>query len=190
MDYFSKWVEAKATPTADARTLAIFLKSNIFSRYGVPRVIISDRGTYFYNVIVDNLLKKYGVNHRFSTGYHSQANSQAKPSNTVIKMVLRKGVIDTKKDWSSQLDDALWAYRTALKTPFGISPYRMVFGKTCHLPVELEHKVYWVISKVNMDLEQAGQKRTLNLQELEEIRLTAYDNTMIYKERMKKAHDA
>ncbi|GJW89909.1 reverse transcriptase domain-containing protein [Tanacetum coccineum] len=139
VDYLSKWVEAKALPTNDARVVVKFLKS-LFSQFGAPRAIISDR--------------------------------------------------ENRASWSDKLDDALWAFRTAYKTPIGCTPYKLVYGKACHLPVELEHKAYWALKHANFDLKTAGDHRKLQLNELSELRDQAYENSLIYKEKTKKLHDS
>ena len=93
------------------------------------------------------------------------------------------------RGWKLRLPDALWAYRTTYKTPIGMSPYQIVYGKTCHLPVELEHRAHWAIRKWNMDLKQAGEHRKRQISELEEWRDKAYHSASIYKERTKRWHD-
>nr|GFA01386.1 reverse transcriptase domain-containing protein [Tanacetum cinerariifolium] len=139
IDYFSKWVEAKALPTNDARVVVKFLKS-LFARFRTRHAIISDRG-------------------------------------------------ENRASWSDKLDDALWAFRTAFKKPIGCTPYKLVYGKACHLPIELKHKAYWALKHCNFDLKTAGDHQKVQLNELNELRDQDYENSLIYKEKTKKIHD-
>ncbi|GKA60900.1 reverse transcriptase domain-containing protein [Tanacetum coccineum] len=160
VDYVSKWVEAQALPTNDARVVVKFLRS-LFARFGVPKALISDRGTHFCNSQLEKALQRY----ERPVGYNL-------------------------KVWSEKLNDALWAFRTAYKTPTVCTPFRLVYGKACHLAVEIKHKAHWALKQCNMDLTIASKSRLLQLNELAELRDGAYENTRIYKERTKKWHDS
>ncbi len=190
VDYISKWIEAKAVRNDDPRTVVSFLKTHVFNRFGVSRNIISDRGTHFCNRVMQTLFKKYGINHKVSFAYHQQTNGLAKLSNREVKSILTKTVNFDRKDWSTRLDDALWAYLTAYKSPIGMTPYKLVHGKAFHLPVGLQHKEYWVFKKCNFDSDLFGKDRKLQICELEELRHQAYYNQLLQKIRTKKYHDS
>jgi len=151
--------------------------------------VISDGGSHFINKLLKGLLKKNSVKHKVATPYHPQTSGQVEISNREIKSILEKIVGITRKDWSIQLDDALWAYRTAYKTPLGTTPFNLVYGKACHLPVELEYKALWAVKLLNFDIKSAKEKRLLQLHELDEIRMDAFENSRIYKEKTKAFHD-
>ncbi|GJZ74082.1 reverse transcriptase domain-containing protein [Tanacetum coccineum] len=186
IDYVSKYVEA--IRTNDARNVVNFLKS-LFARFGIPKALISDRGTYFCNHQMEKAIKRYGVVHRFSTAYHPQKNGQVENTNRAIKHILEKTIGNNRKDWSYKLDDALSAFQTAFKTPLGTTSFRIIYGKACHLPVELEHKAYWAIKNYNMDLTKARENRLLQINELDDMMLDAYESSISYKERTKRWHD-
>nr|GFA07455.1 DNA-directed DNA polymerase [Tanacetum cinerariifolium] len=138
VDYLSKWVEAKALPTNDARVVT---------------------------------------------------SGQVEATNRGLKRILKRTVGENHASWSDKLEDALWAFRTTFKTLIGCTPYRLVYGKACHLLLELEHKAYWALKHANFDLKTAGDHRKLQLNELNELRDQAYENSFVYKERTKKLHD-
>nr|GFD09662.1 reverse transcriptase domain-containing protein [Tanacetum cinerariifolium] len=132
----------------------------------------------------------YGVTHRLSTAYHPQTSGKVEVSNRGFKRILERTIGENRAFWSDKLDDALWAFRTAYKTPIGCSPYKPVYGKACHLPIELEHKAYRALKQVNFDIAVAGDHRKVQLNELNELRDHAYENSLIYKEKTKRIHDS
>ncbi|GJS89684.1 reverse transcriptase domain-containing protein [Tanacetum coccineum] len=153
INYVSKWVEAQAFPTNDTRNVVNFLK-RLFTRFGIPKALISNKGTHFCNHQMEKAMKRNNM-----------------------------------KDWSYRLDDALWAFQTAFKTHLGTTPFRIIYDKACHLPVKLEHKAYWAIKNCNMDLTKARENWFLQINELDEMRLDAYESSISYKERTKRWHD-
>jgi hypothetical protein len=155
----SKWVEAIPCRKASTEESITMIKNVIFPHFGTPRILISDGGTHFTGKNFKKCLSKLGIEHRVSTTYHPQTNGQAKTSNRQLKSVLNKTIEKGGKDWSKKLDRALWAYQTAFKTPIGMTPYAAVV------------------------------KRRIQISELEEWRLKAYENASMYKERIKRWYD-
>nr|GFB22079.1 reverse transcriptase domain-containing protein [Tanacetum cinerariifolium] len=138
--------------------------------------------------VVCKFLKNFFA--RFATPYHPQTSGQVEVSNRGLKRILERAVGENRASWSDKLDDALWAFRTAYKTPIGCTPYKLVYGKACHLPVELEHKAYWALKHANFDLKTAGYHRKVQINELNKLRDQAYENSLIYKEKSKRLHDS
>nr|GFB17809.1 reverse transcriptase domain-containing protein [Tanacetum cinerariifolium] len=184
VDYLSKWVEAKALPTNDARVVVKFLKS-LFARFDTPKAIISDRGTHFCNEQFSRVMEKYGVTHRLSTTYHPQTSGQVKVTNRRLKRILKRTVGENCASWSDKLEDALWAFRTTFRTSIGCTPYRLVYGKACHLPLEHDHKASWVLKHANFDLKTAERTKKLHDDKIKNRIFNVGDQVLLFNSRLK-----
>ncbi|MCO5580816.1 hypothetical protein L7F22_034688 [Adiantum nelumboides] len=188
IDYLTKWVEAKATTKNDAKTTAQFLYENIFTRYGLPIEIVSDRGTHFINEVTEQLLDEFMVIHCKSAPYHPQANGQAESTNKILVTVLTKIVSESRTDWDQKLHLALWAYRVAYKTSIGMTPFDMVYGIQAILSLEFLIPTL----RVAKELEWTGHELSEQLEVLEkldETRLRAVASIYAQKRNMKSFFD-
>nr|GFB10866.1 reverse transcriptase domain-containing protein [Tanacetum cinerariifolium] len=135
-------------------------------------------------------MQNFGVTHRVATSYHPQTSGQVEVSNRSLKRILERTVGENRASWSDKLDDALWAFQTAYKTPIRCTPYKLVYGKACHLPIELEQKAYLALKHANFNLQTAGDHRKVQLNKLNELPDQAYENSLIYKGKTKRLHDS
>nr|GFA85997.1 reverse transcriptase domain-containing protein [Tanacetum cinerariifolium] len=139
----------------------------------------ADFANYDARNFIVKVMLKYGVTHRLSIAYHPQTSGQVEVSNRGLKRILERTIGENRASWSDKLDDALWAFCTAYKTRIGCTPYKLVYGKACHLPIELEHKAYWALKQANFNLTVVDDHRKIQLNELNEIRDHAYENSLI-----------
>jgi RNase H-like domain found in reverse transcriptase/Integrase core domain/Integrase zinc binding domain len=189
VDYLTKWVEAKAVKTADKKTTAKFLFEYIFTRFGVPRVLISDRGTHFLNDLIEELTTAYGIDHRKTTPYHPQTNGLAERVNQTIVRILRKTIQDNKRDWDTKLNAALWAYRTTFKVTTKQTPFALVYGVEAILPIEIEIPSLRIAIEDRWPISESIRDRVLMLEGLNETRRLSAQHIEVVQRRKKAAFD-
>nr|GEV30921.1 reverse transcriptase domain-containing protein [Tanacetum cinerariifolium] len=170
--------ESTPRPTRDHHG-ANFTAKKVFDAGFLGPLFIDMPMTWSHDVTLVNVKAKF-----------RNTSGQVEVSNRCLKRILERMVGENRASWSEKLEDALWAFRIAYKTPIGCTPYKLVYGKSCHLPIELEHKAYWALKHANFDLKITGDHRQLQLNELNELRDQAYENSLIYKEKTKKLHDS
>jgi hypothetical protein len=169
-EYLTKWAEAKAVKTNDAKNASIFLFENIITRFGCPRILVSDRGTHFLNEVIQDMTNRFQIDHRKTTPYHPQTNGQTERVNQILASILRKTVQDSKRDWDTKLQAALWAYRTTYKVTTQATPFSLVYGIEAVLPIEFEIPSLRVAINTRLTDSQSLKTRLLMLESLDESR--------------------
>jgi len=179
-DYFSKWAEAVPFKKVKAEDVTNFIKNHIIYRYGVPSKIISDNALYFRCKAMTKLMEKYKFRHGFSASYNPSSNGQAEAFNKVLCKILKKMVSKNRRDWHERLPEALWAYRTTVRTATGCTPYSLVFGSEAVLPLEVQLPSLRIATQL-MAPEENVQVRLAELEALDEKRLAAQQRLEIYQ---------
>jgi hypothetical protein len=172
-EYLMKWAEAKAVKKADAKQTAIFLYENIISRFGCPKILISDRGSHFLNPVIREMTQLFQINHRKTTPYHPQTNGQTKRVNQTLIRILRKIVTESKRDWDIKLTAALWAYRTTYKVTTRATPFSLMYGMEAILPIEFEVPSLRIAIENRLDDSTSLKDRLAWLESLNERRQLA-----------------
>ena len=140
---------------ATEKSVVEFIYEEIFTRFGVPREIVTDQGSQFTSKLMKELTTKYGIRHCKSSPYHPQANGQVESTNKVLESILTKTIHLHHKDWAYRLSEALWAYRITWRNTTSHTPYELVYGKQFLLPIEFQVKTFHMVSKLGMDLDEA-----------------------------------
>ena len=177
MDYFTKWPEAKALPDATAKEVSNFIYEDIICRHGCPEKIISDRGTHFNNQIMDELMKKFQIKHRFSTPYHPQTNGLVERFNRTLCESLAK-LSDEGKDWDRYISSVLFAYRTKQHGSTEIQPFYLMYGRNVRMTKDEDDKEITLTEWIGNLIER-----------LPKIRLKAKEMNMKAQTKQKEYHD-
>eukprot|EP00253_Pinus_taeda_P035882 PITA_35882 len=188
-DYVTKWVEAKALYAATEKAVVEFLFEDIFTRFGVPREIVTHQGTQFTSKLVKELTEQYQVKHRKSTPYHPQDNGQVESTNKVLESILTKTIHLHQRYWAEKLPEALWDYRVTWRNVTRHTPYEVVYGKKVLLPIEFQVKTFRTTIQLGMNLNDAQEKRLMQSNELDEIRQDAYHRYALVQNQRARWHD-
>jgi hypothetical protein len=188
-DYATKWVEARATVKNDALAAATFLFEEIMMRFGHPLELVSDRGKHFLNDVIINITSSYLIKHRKTTPYNPKANGLTERANGIIGKILNKMVSAHKRDWDRKLPSAVHAYNTSEKKTTGKSPYFLVFGQTALHGIEMEVETLRVMAARSAERTEDSKFRMIAIQDLEEVREEALQQTMEVQAKRKEDFD-
>jgi len=167
--YFSKWAEAISLREVGTKQVTDFIRTHLIYRYEVPHKIMSDNALYFKNQVMIRLVEKYKFRHSFSSSYNSSLNGQAEAFNKVLCKILKKMVSRSRRNWHERLPEALWDYRTTVRTSTGCMPYTLAFGAEAMLPLEVQLPSLRVAMQF-IDPNENAQVRLAELEALDERR--------------------
>ncbi|CAN6440363.1 unnamed protein product [Victoria cruziana] len=182
-DYFTKWVEAITLRTVEARHVVSFIRKNLLCRFGIPHDIVSDNGTHFKNERMRELCTKFNIHHHFSAPYYPQGNGQAEATNKILIRVLER-TVETGRDWHEKIFDALWAYRTTIRTPTNATPAELVYGTEIVVPLHIQRPTMKFAALIDLPLNKYKRNRLAQLDLLDEKRLQAAEHAEAYRQRV------
>jgi hypothetical protein len=182
-------VEAKALVRAIEQSMFNFLFEEIFVRFGVPREIVTDQGAQFTSKLVQGIVDKYKIKHQKSTPYHPQANFQVESTNKTLESIMTKTIQMHRKDWSDNLNEAVWAYRITWKNRIGFTPYHLVYGKKVLLPIEFQIHTFKLAVDLGTNISEAQKERIMQLNQLDEMRQEAIEHNILIQQQRAHWHD-
>lgn len=188
-EYLTKWAEARAVKTNDAKSAASFLFEQVITRFGCPKILISDRGKHFLNEVIQDMTDRFRIDHRKTTPYHPQTNGHTERVNQTLATILRKTVVDSKRDWDVKLPAALWAYRTTYKVTTQATPFTLVYGVEAVLPIEFEVSSLRIAIDARLTTKASLIHRLERLEALDEERQRSAQHIEVIQRRRKMAFD-
>jgi transposase InsO family protein len=190
-DYLTKFAEVRALKSSVKQEVARFLYERVFTRFGAPLEIVSDNGPQFLSEVVENLLARLAVKHRFTTMYKPSTNGLVERTNrTLCSMLAKEAEVHVNIcDWDLKIHHVVWVYNTTYKTATGYSPFRLTYGMEALLPIELEVMTLRTATTMRLPLDESQHHRLLQLNELDELQLKAYQSIEVAQAQQKKAFD-
>ena len=188
-EYLTKWAKAKAVKDNNEKNAAIFLFEQVIARFGCPKILVSDRGQHFLGKVVAEITHRFQIDHRKTTPYHPQTNGNTERVNQTLATILRKTVLDSKRDWDSKLPAALWAYRTTYKVTTQATPFSLVYGVEAVLPIEFEVPSLRIAVDSRMTDKESLVRRLERLEKLDEDRRQSAQHIEVIQRRRKMVFD-
>ncbi|CAN6440395.1 unnamed protein product [Victoria cruziana] len=182
-DYFTKWVEVITLRTVEARHVVSFIRKNLLCQFGIPHDIVSDNGTHFKNERMRELCTKFHIHHHFSAPYYPQGNGQAEATNKIMIRVLER-TVETGRDWHEKIFDALWAYRTTIRTPTNATPAELVYETEIVVPLHIQRPTMKFAALIDLPLNKYKRNRLAQLHLLDERRFQAAEHAEAYRKRV------